>query len=97
MKQPHFQIIHPVSAMTLKDPHDFFFFLLSFSFFVLRPRKKNCVKLRETIENEPKMFFYASNSKQFLCGLIVNLTQHECSRTLIGMDFYVLWKLTSPQ
>ena len=30
----------------------------------IRPRKKNRVKLRETIENEPKMFFYASNSKK---------------------------------
>ena len=58
--------------------------------------KKNRVKLRETIENEPKMFFYASNSKKyFLCGLINTLPQCECGRTVIGMDFYVLWKLTS--
>jgi len=61
------------------------------------PRKKNRVNLGETLENKSKMFFNASNSlNSFLCGFIAILPQYECSRALIGMDFYVLWKLTSP-
>ena len=41
------------------------------SFVLIRPRKKNCVKLGETLEIEPKIFFYASNLKNSFCVVLL--------------------------
>ena len=35
--------------------------------------KKNCVNLRETLENEPKIFFSASNSTKRVCMVLLIL------------------------